>query len=118
MQNSVDTNALINLHIRTVSAENIKFIPDVTEIIKENCKENTFTEIWNDLLKEDPENPDPIEGEISLIKRLKCIGEAITAAVKETDFEGVWDEYKRDLDRLYNRIKACKNESNKWEVVK
>lgn len=41
--------------------------------------------------------------------RMKCIINAIDDAVKSTDFNKVWEEYKNDLKNLEDRIKDCKN---------
>lgn len=43
------------------------------------------------------------------VSKIKCIAEAIDDAVKNTDFNKVWEEYSKDLANLENRIKDCKN---------
>lgn len=53
-----------------------------------------------------------------VIEKVKCISEAISDAVKETDYEPIWDEYKKELEKLHDKFKACKNEANIWEEIK
>lgn len=52
------------------------------------------------------------------IQKIRCIADAITAAVKETDFAKKWLEQIEDLQKLFYRIESCKNEPNKFEEAK
>lgn len=56
--------------------------------------------------------------EFNAIERLRCIIDATNDAVKETDFQAIWEEYKKDLEQLIERLKDCKNEASPWEQAK
>lgn len=51
-------------------------------------------------------------------EKIKCITSAIGKAVKKTEFEGVFEELKKDMETVGDRVKACKNETSKMEVAK
>lgn len=52
------------------------------------------------------------------LEHLKCIFDAINAAMKETDFASVWGGYRLDINEALQRVKACKTQINKWEAAK
>lgn len=49
---------------------------------------------------------------------MKCIADAITEAVDETEYAAIWADYKKDLKQHHERFEACKNETNHIDVAK
>lgn len=115
MQKNADTNVFIDRYIREVSAENKKIIPDFIDIAQEKCFTNAFADVMNDL---NDNGSDSIDINADIGEKLKCIIEAITDAFDQTGYEGIWKEYQKDLEKLHDHIKACKNEPSKWEAAK
>lgn len=53
-----------------------------------------------------------------IVEKVKCIKEAISDAVAETEFSKIWEEYKEDLAKHFENLKGCKDESNIWQEIK
>lgn len=103
------TYKMISEYLRMVAQQKPEIISEIAREVQAQC--SGLTEVsFEDVVEET--NAD------DKLKKLKCIKDAITDAVKETDFAKIWDEYKRDLEKMFDQIKACKNEANKWEETK
>lgn len=60
-------------------------------------------------------------GESELLQssdHLKCIIETVSEVVAETEVAKLWIKYHKELERSYERIKACKTLSGQWEITK
>lgn len=101
------TYRLVTEYVRLAVSEKPEIVQDLIQQIQETCSAQT------DLAEEDfsIEARNPVE-------RLRCIIEAITDAVKETDFQKIWEEYKKDLEQLLERLRGCRNEPSAWEQAK
>lgn len=53
-----------------------------------------------------------------VISKIRCMADAVTAGVKETDFEKKWEVQREDLRKLFYRIESCRNEPNRIEEAK
>ena len=49
-------------------------------------------------------------------QKVRCILDAVTEAVKGTDFAPVWEKYAKHLVDQHHRIKACTDKSTPVEV--
>lgn len=112
MKEGVATYRLVTEYIRLVAAENPQVIQEFIRQIQAKCSGQTYAELMRKFAIADETNGN--KG----VETIKCITESITDAVKETDFNKIWDEYKNDLDKLQERIKSCKNESSQWDAAK
>lgn len=65
--------------------------------------------------KKPTKKPSKPEG---IVEKLKCVSKAISKAVKDTDFESNWEMIRKDMDKVGERIKACRDESSKLEGIK
>lgn len=46
-----------------------------------------------------------------IVDKLKCVIKALGKAVKDTDYESVYDELKKELEEVLHNIEACKEQS-------
>ena len=51
------------------------------------------------------------EDKQKLRQKVKCVLDAITEAVKGTDFAPVWEKYAKHLVDQHQRVKACTDKS-------
>jgi len=51
-------------------------------------------------------------------QKVKCVIEAITTAVKDTEFAPVWEEYVKHLANLHERVKICTEKPSSVEVAR
>lgn len=112
VKEGVATYKLVTEYIRLAAAENPQIIQEFARQIQAKCSGQTYAELMNKFAIAD--ETDGIKG----VEKIKCITEAITDAVSETDFNKIWEEYRKDLEKLHERVKACKSESSKWEAAK
>lgn len=112
VKEGVATYKLVTEYIRLAAAENPQVIQEFARQIQARCSGQTYAELMRKFAITDETN-----GKKS-VETIKCITDAINDAVKETDFNQIWEEYKKDLEKLQERIKSCKNESSKWEAAK
>lgn len=96
------------------SAQDPTFTSDLLNQYKEICFDqlnfNKFTEIF--AVKGVKEWARKIS------TRVKCISDAISDAIKNTNYQEEWEEYKKNVEKLRNHLKACKNEPTTTEVSK
>lgn len=52
------------------------------------------------------------------LDKIKCIAEAITEAVKGTNYAKAWEEVKKQIAESFEHIKACKTEKSPLGVAK
>ncbi|XP_031640925.1 uncharacterized protein LOC116352456 [Contarinia nasturtii] len=111
IKEGVATFSIVNEYIKLASAQDATFMADLINQYKESCgAESSGVEMF------------AVEGVKECVrrlsKRIKCISEAISDAVKDTSFQKGWEEYKNNLDKLRNHLKACKNEPTTSEAAK
>ena len=58
----------------------------------------------------------PEQGKEMFRHKVRCILDAVTEAVKGTDFAPVWEKYAKHLVDQHHRIKACTDKSTPVEV--
>lgn len=94
-------------YVQLVGAQNPKVLQDFIREVNQKCAGGIrFEEV---LLAVESQGVGDI---------MKCMTEGIRDAVKGTDFEGLFEGIKKDMDRVGDRIKACKDESNKLDAAK
>lgn len=54
----------------------------------------------------------------NILDHIKCVVDAISKAVSDTDLAPVWKATKKDIDVLLNRLKACRNGENKVDEIR
>lgn len=101
------TYRLVSEYVKLAVSEKPEIVQDLIQQIQERCS------VQNELAEEN----NSVE-EVNAIERIRCIIEATNDAVKETDFQKIWEEYKKDLEQLLERLKDCKNEASPWEQAK
>jgi len=111
IKEGVASFSIVNEYIKLASAQDPTFVPDLINQYKETCGGGSSgVEMF------------AVEGVKECVRRLseriKCISEAISDAIKDTDFQKDWEEYKKNLDILRNHLKACKNEPTTSEAAK
>lgn len=96
------TTKLLNEYGRAVN--NPEILREITQEVQKECNGQTVDEIDAQASK--------------TVEKIKCIAEAITEAVKETDYSKVWEEYKRRVAEKLEQVKACKAQKSPVEFVK
>ncbi|XP_055307702.1 uncharacterized protein LOC129571856 [Sitodiplosis mosellana] len=87
-----------------------RLIKEINDKVSAECYEHTN---FNDLENEaDPSMARNIE------EKIKCTIEVTSEALKDTDYATIWEETKKELEKLHERIKACKSQASLLEVVK
>lgn len=114
MKAAVQSYRVFNTFMNTVDTENPEALQLYASEYRRKCSASNVeeeSELFDEFISDneyDYRGPD----------NLRCISNAITDAVHETDFARVWEEYRKDLDAAFERIDASKQELNKWESVK
>ncbi|XP_055306879.1 uncharacterized protein LOC129571139, partial [Sitodiplosis mosellana] len=108
------TLQLTNDYIKLANAEKPQIMEEFESQIQQRCSGQTYAELMAEFASEGETDGNQGNG----VEKVKCITEAIGDAVKETDFNKIWGEYKKDLEQLHERVKACKNLPSKWEAAK
>lgn len=114
-----------------MAAENPKLIQDIMQGIQTRCGGQKTPDEFDFLLAEEgtgtgteTEGGDGGDGGDGgngtgtgsgdeRVDRLKCMIEAVDDAIKESDFQGVWDQTKQDLNTVVERMEACKTEQTR-----
>lgn len=113
IKEGVATYRLITEYLRLVAAQKPVLVSQIVREVQEKC--NAYQSV-EDILDVDEIDLDGLDKNI--LDKLKCISNAITDGLKETDFEQPWDYLKKDLEKLAARLKACKNQSTFLEIAK
>lgn len=98
-------------YIQMMAAENPKAVQDILRGIQQKCSGQRVPEDEIDFLLKDADEKD-------IQQRLKCIADAIGDAVKENDFNSIWEQAKRDLKNVGERMKKCRTEQSKEDMAK
>lgn len=98
---------LINEYARVIVAEKPEVLPKIVREVKSKC---SGTQLLDEEFLDMGLNDD-------IVGKLKCITNAITDALKDTKYSKSWDKLKKDLERVGDRIKACRSD-NYWEMIK
>lgn len=101
-------------YMRLVATENPKVLQDFIRQVNQKC---AGVKVENVLLAEG-DKPNMSDKLKKIVEKLKCMSEAISEAVKGTDYEGVFEEIKKDMEKVGERMKACTAESSKLEAAK
>lgn len=109
VKEGVRTYKLVIEYVRTATAEKPEFANRFVTEFRRNCAATSSFVLLESFRKDD---------DYKNIEHLKCIVDATNAAVKETDFEKIWEEYRSDIEKAFQRVKACKTQVNKWEAAK
>lgn len=112
MREGIATYKLVTDYIRLAATENPKVIQKFVREIQQRCAGQTYAHLMAEYATGDESKAG------NGAAKIKCIFEAINDAVGETDFDKIWRQYKKDLEKLHERIKACKSEPSKWEAAK
>lgn len=113
IKEGVATYRLITEYLRLVAAQKPVLVSQIVREVQEKC--NAYQSV-EDIFDVDEIDLDGLDKNI--LDKLKCISNAITDGLKETDFEQPWDYLKKDLEKLAARLKACKNQSTFLEIAK
>lgn len=100
------TYKIITEYIQAVAQQKPEVVSEIAREVQAQCSGRTEAVF----------EEDEVEGYNT--DKQTCIKNAITDAVKETDFAKIWEEHKKDLEKLFDQIKACENEPSKWEQTK
>ncbi|XP_055306902.1 uncharacterized protein LOC129571162 [Sitodiplosis mosellana] len=114
VKEGVSTYKLVTEYLQLAAGENPQALQEFARQIQQRCSGQTYAELMAEFAREGETDGNQGNG----VEKVKCITEAIGDAVKETDFNKIWEEYKKDLEQLHERVKACKNLPSKWEAAK
>lgn len=113
MKEGVATYRLITDYLRLVAAQKPNLVSQIVREVQDKCSAYQSVEDIFDVEEID------VDGlEKNILDKVKCISNAITDGLKETDFEKPWNHLKKDLEKLAERLKACKNQPSFLEIAK
>lgn len=113
IKEGVATYRLITDYIRLVAAQKPVLVTQIVREVQDKCSAYQSIE---DIFDVDEIDLDGMEKNI--LENFKCISNAITDGLKDTDFEKPWNSLKKDLEKLAARLKACKNQSTFLDMAK
>lgn len=113
MKEGVATYRLITDYLRLVATQKPLLVSQIVREVQDKC--NAYQSV-EDIFDVDEIDLDGLEKNI--LEKLKCISNAITEGLKETDFEKPWNNLKKDLEKLASRLKACRNQPTFVDIAK
>lgn len=95
------TFKIIFVYVRAAIAQNPEVVSKIVQEVPTKLVRQTFGESLE---------TDTMAISNKIVAKANCIAEAITDAIKQTDYAHTWDEHKLNLDRLFERILIWKNQ--------
>lgn len=103
------TYKLMGNYIGMMATENPKAVQDILRGVQQKCNGRKEDEI--DVILKGTNEKD-------IQAQLKCMTDAISRAIRETDFEAIFEKTKRELMSVGERMKSCRTEQDTKEMAK
>lgn len=97
-------------YLQLIAQQNPQALQDFIKGVNQKCAGQALDKF--DIMFEEPMMS------LGIVEKLKCVDNAISQAVKDSDYAYVYEELHKDLEQVANNIKACKTQSNALEKVK
>lgn len=85
---------------------------ELNDRIKDQCINRSILFVFNGKMSAQS------YGKFGIIERFQCIIQAITKAVKDSDISRVWTVVRRELERIVDKTRSCRSESNIFNQMK
>lgn len=114
IKEGASTFIIITEYVKLAAAHDSKFVEYFVAHYKQHCEGKSADDVELFAVEEFS----VLSNVQKLIEKIKCISQAITETVHETDFEHVWTQAQHDFEKLQDGFRDCVKQSSVPEAAK